>query len=216
MDARNSLRGGFAHLVALLLGASLLAIPAAAHAGDPVPPTANDDSYAYYWGTTVTLNVLANDTSSDGGALSVYDVSFDNSTDDNAGTQVYVQDGQVKFNPCACAQYKTITFQYRAAEGSAISDWATVSFYIKAPKPVTYKRHHKRLRFKNPNDFTVKVTIYWHGSTVPDHKNVSFKIAPGGTAVTRRYHMPRGYYTNYNATRRPHHWRTPVYSDWVF
>jgi hypothetical protein len=90
------------------------------------PPVANNDAALTNPATAVVITVLANDTDADGDPLSVTEV-----TDPANGAVVVNADGTISYTP-DLGFTGTDTFTYRASDGTATSNIATVSVTVGA------------------------------------------------------------------------------------
>jgi len=91
---------------------------------DNSPPVATDDSAITDENAAVTVDVLANDSDPDGDALTVGDV-----TQPDNGSLAINPDGTLTYTPDADFVGDD-SFTYRAADGSALSDPATVTVTV--------------------------------------------------------------------------------------
>jgi outer membrane protein OmpA-like peptidoglycan-associated protein len=92
------------------------------------PPVANDDMVSTPDGTTIDIDVLANDEDPDGDALTIVGV-----TQPDRGTATIVGD-RVRYVP-EMDFIGTVTFTYTVADGNGGTDTATVTVVIEQPPP---------------------------------------------------------------------------------
>jgi len=96
------------------------------------PPVATADTYATPTTLTVAApGVLANDTDTDGNALTAQLV-----TGPAHGTLTLKADGSFVYTPAATYS-GTDSFTYKASDGASLSNVATVTITVSAPPPVT-------------------------------------------------------------------------------
>ncbi len=91
------------------------------------PPKANDDSATTEYETSVTIDVLQNDSDSDGDALTIQSLSSP-----SHGT-AKIQNGKVKYTPNSGFSGKD-SFQYTISDGNGGSSSATVTVTVKEKK----------------------------------------------------------------------------------
>ena len=94
-----------------------------------VAPNAVDDTTTIEKNVAVTIDVLANDTDSDGGTPVIKSISTDNS---NGTTEIV--DGKILYTP-ALDSVTTDTFYYTISDGQGGTDTATVTVSIKETFP---------------------------------------------------------------------------------
>lgn len=178
--------------VALLVGWALSALVGAglspAYAGAATAPVANDDSFVRYtFDYRTVLPVMDNDTDADGGPLSLANVKKTSDPDTQTWAEVDA-DGRMLVHVGAGDAGSTITWDYwvQDSEGN-VSDPATVTLAVRQPEQIRAHRSANRHRahFANPNDFAVRIKLYWHKV----YRNVANEYIRVPAGAGRRTHM---------------------------